>query len=143
MSFAHQSRPCLTFGTVDLLSHELTIDPNGWAAIVHRQIKATDTNLSHLTALGSYFRVVRDDTIPVVITLVDDTEIEFGKGEGGSTIALPDPQLCNLHLALARVSAACGASEVFDKYLDEDGGDDGWHFPVYFGGPFVSDDANA
>ena len=29
----------------------------------------------------------------------------------------PDPNLCNLHLAVARISAASGAAEVFDKYL--------------------------
>ena len=52
---------------------------------------------------------------------------------------LPDPMICNLHLAVARVSHGCGASEVFDQFLDDDG-DDACDVPVYFGGPFVSDD---
>jgi hypothetical protein len=47
--------------------------------------------------------------------------------------------ICNLQLAVARVSHASGASEIFDRFLDDDD-DDGCDVPVYFGGPFVSDD---
>jgi hypothetical protein len=28
---------------------------------------------------------------------------------------LPDPKRCNLHLAIARISYACGAAEIFDQ----------------------------
>ena len=74
-------------------------------------------------------------TVPA-ITLKDGDEIHFGTGIGGHLVALPDPRICNLHLAVCRASYACGASEVF---VDED--DDAFQFvPVYFGGPFVSDD---
>ena len=68
--------------------------------------------------------------------LTDGDEILFGTGAGGSRVPLPDPMICNLHLG---VSHACGASEVFDQFLDDDD-DDACDVPVYFGGPFVSDD---
>jgi hypothetical protein len=54
-------------------------------------------------------------------------------------IQLPEPRICNHHLAIARVFAASGAAEVFDKYLEDDE-DDMTQVPVYFGGPFVADD---
>jgi len=37
------------------------------------------------------------------------------------------------------VSSTCGTSEIFDQFLDDDD-DDRFQVPVYFGGPFVSDD---
>ena len=46
--------------------------------------------------------------------------------------------ICNLHLAVARVSHASGASEVFDQFLDDD--EDACDVPICFGGPFMSDD---
>ena len=58
---------------------------------------------------------------------------------GGGTdidISSADPDICNLYLAIAHILAA----EVFDKYLDDDSGDNGWWCPIYFGSPFVSDD---
>jgi hypothetical protein len=70
----------------------------------------------------------------------DGDEIHFGTDVGGHLVALPDPRICNLHLAVCRVSHACGASEIFDQFLDEED-DDAFQFvPVYFGGPFVSDE---
>ena len=71
--------------------------------------------------------------------LEDGDEIVFGQGGDGGEVDHPDPYICNLHLAVARVSAASGAAEIFDKYLEDDDVDD-WHVPIYFGGPFVSDD---
>jgi len=53
----------------------------------------------------------------------DGDEIEFGKGTDPS-IDFPDPRICNLHLAVARVFAASGFAEVVEKYkkgLDGDG----------------------
>ena len=70
----------------------------------------------------------------------DGDEIHFGTGVGGRQVALPDPRICNLHLAVCRVSYACGASEIFDQFVDGEDDDAFQHVPVYFGGPFVSDD---
>ena len=69
----------------------------------------------------------------------DGDEIHFGAGTGGRLVALPDPRICNLHLAVCRVSYACGVSEIFDQFLDDED-DAGFQVSVYFGGPFVSDD---
>jgi hypothetical protein len=46
-------------------------------------------------------------------------------GENGAEIPLPDPRLCNLHLAVARVFTASGFAEVVDKYLRDDERDAG------------------
>jgi hypothetical protein len=66
-------------------------------------------------------------------------------GDNSGRITAPDPRICNLHLAIARVTNASGAAEVFDEFLDDDDDDDchgnGWQLPIYFGSPFVSDDA--
>ena len=70
--------------------------------------------------------------------LTDGEEIIFGNSTSGSTVPLPDPMICNLHLAVARVTHASGASEVFDQFLDDDD-EDACDVPVYFGGPFMSD----
>jgi len=83
-----------------------------------------------------YFRVVRPDDVAATIPLDDGDEIEFGCGDGGNEIALPDPRVCNLHLAVARVYAASGAAEAFD----DDDECDFTGIPVYFGGPFVADE---
>jgi hypothetical protein len=75
-----------------------------------------------------------------LIRLRDGDEIPIGLGSGGGgTVALPDPAICDLRLAIARVVFASGASEVFDQFIDDDDGD-GCQVPVYFGGPFVPND---
>jgi hypothetical protein len=63
--------------------------------------------------------------------------------DNSGRIDAPDPRFCNLHLAIARVTNASGAAEVFDEFLDDDDDchGDGLQLPVYFGSPFVSDDA--
>jgi len=66
-----------------------------------------------------YFRVVRPGNIPRTIQLNDGDEIEFGKGDDGDSIAMPDPQLCNLHLAIARVFSTSGFAEVVDKIFKD------------------------
>jgi hypothetical protein len=48
--------------------------------------------------------------------------------------------ICNLHLAIARVSHASGASDIFDEFLDDDD-ENAFQVPIYFGSPFVSDNA--
>jgi len=85
-----------------------------------------------------YYRIVRPDRLSATTRLKDGDEILFGAGIGCHKIALPDPRLCNVHLAVCRVSYACGASEIFDQFLDDED-DEGFQVPVYFGGPFVSD----
>ena len=70
--------------------------------------------------------------------LKDGDEIGFGAGISGHRVPPPDPRICNLHLAVSRVSYDCGASEIFDQFLDDED-DAGFEVPVYFGGPFVSD----
>ena len=73
-----------------------------------------------------------------MVILKDGDELQFGKGITDDKLQLPDPQICNLRLAVARVFAASGAAEVFDKYIDDDL--DLLELPVYFGGPFTDDD---
>ena len=54
--------------------------------------------------------------------LNDGDEIEFGKGlgdDGNTPIELPDPRLCNLHLAVARVLTASGFAEVLGKVMKD------------------------
>lgn len=75
------------------------------------------------------------------IPLDDGDEIRFGRGIAGDAVRLPDPRICDLHLAVARVFAASGAADVFDRYLDDDEEDRYMaQVPVFFGGPFVADD---
>jgi len=74
-----------------------------------------------------YFRVVRPDDIYGSIQLNDGDEIVFGQGKHGKEIAFPSPQICNLHLAIARVFAASGAAEVLDKIMKDEGED---QFPL-------------
>ncbi|KIK74637.1 hypothetical protein PAXRUDRAFT_835932 [Paxillus rubicundulus Ve08.2h10] len=89
-----------------------------------------------------YYRIVRPYAVSPVINLTDGEQIAFGNGTSGSgrsVVPLPDPMISNLHLAVARVSYASGASEVFDRFLDDDN-ENACDVPVYFGGPFMSDD---
>lgn len=75
------------------------------------------------------------------IALKDGDEIRFGAGTDHAMIDAPNPQFCNLHLSLARVLYACGASEIIEHlYGDDDDEDAIVNQPVYFGGPFTSDD---
>ena len=72
----------------------------------------------------------------------DGDELFFNKGEHGPNIDGPDPQFCNLKLAVARVFYASGAAEVFaETYRDSEDDDEAITTqPVYFGGPFVPDE---
>jgi len=89
------------------------------------------------------FREIRSDEIPHFITLRDGDEIIFRRGPAdGHIIDKPNPDYCNIKLAVARAMHACGAADIIaEMYGDED--DDGAIVspPVYLGGPFVSDDA--
>ncbi|KAF5379073.1 hypothetical protein D9615_005978 [Tricholomella constricta] len=86
-----------------------------------------------------YYRIVRPDRRIFFATLKDGDAIVFGSGPGGTHIPPPDPRMCNLRLAVSRVAYASGASEIFDKFVDDED-EDMMQVPVYFGGPFVSDD---
>jgi hypothetical protein len=94
------------------------------------------------------FREIRTDEIASTITFKDGDEIIFGGGspdgqkvDDGQIIAKPDPEYCNLKLALARAMHACGATDVIDKMYGDDDDDTIVSQPVYLGGPFVSDEA--
>jgi hypothetical protein len=55
------------------------------------------------------------------VLIKDEDEMKFGAGNDGSVISLPDPRICNLHLAIARVFSASGFAEVYDKYYRDHG----------------------
>jgi hypothetical protein len=59
----------------------------------------------------------------VRLFIQDGDEIKLGRGDDGASIALPDPRLCNLHLAVARVFAASGFAEVVDRYYRNNDGE--------------------
>jgi hypothetical protein len=63
--------------------------------------------------------------LPIDNFINDGDEIIFGMGEDGAEIAFPDPQLCNLHLAIAWVFTASGFADVYEKYLTDDDRDTG------------------
>jgi hypothetical protein len=90
-----------------------------------------------------FFREVRLGYISATIKLGEGEEIVFGRGEGGQFIDKPNPMYCNLKLALARALDACGAADVIAEVYADDDDDEAiiTQCPVYFGGPFVSDDA--
>ena len=50
----------------------------------------------------------------------DGDEIYFGTDLGGRLVALPDPRICNLRLAVCRVSYSCGASDIFYQFIDDE-----------------------
>ncbi|KIM44992.1 hypothetical protein M413DRAFT_442950 [Hebeloma cylindrosporum] len=84
-----------------------------------------------------YFRVIHRKS--PTIRLRDGQEIVFGRG--GQLIDKPNPDYCNIKLAIARVMNACGAADIL---AEMDWGDDEEEAiinqPGYFGGPFVPDD---
>jgi len=76
-----------------------------------------------------YFRVVRLAGILSFLRpfIQDGNEIKFGEGDNVDGIALPDPRLCNLHLAVTRVFTASVFVEVIDKvYRDTEGDAPTW-----------------
>jgi hypothetical protein len=55
--------------------------------------------------------------------------------------ARPNPEYCNVKLAIARVMHTCGATDIISEMYGDDDDDDAIvNQPVYMGGPFVSDD---
>ncbi|KAJ3569579.1 hypothetical protein NP233_g4960 [Leucocoprinus birnbaumii] len=89
-----------------------------------------------------YFREIRPDEISSTITLREGQEIIFGLGNpDGEVIDRPNPEYCNIKLALARAVHACGVADIIAE-MDWDIDDDEAivNLPVYFGGPFIPDD---
>jgi hypothetical protein len=74
------------------------------------------------------------------ITVQDGNEIFFNGGVNGEMIDGPDPGYCNLKLAIARVMHASGAAEIIDKIYGDADDDEFLGQPVYFGGPYISDE---
>jgi hypothetical protein len=72
----------------------------------------------------------------------DGDELSFNGGKNGDVIDGPDPEYCNLRLAIARALHACGAADIIaEMYANGDYDDDDLVArPVCFGGPYVSDD---
>ena len=87
------------------------------------------------------FREIRPDGIADNIKLVDGQEITFRLGSPeGRMLDNPNPEYCNIKLALARALHACGAADVIDDVYKDDDDEALTTQPVYFGGPFVSED---
>ena len=88
-----------------------------------------------------FFREVRPEEIAGTINLVEGQEIVFHRGSpDGRAIDKPNPQYCNIKLAIARVMHACGAADIIAEMYGDDDDDAIVNQPVYLGGPFVSDD---
>ncbi|KAJ3560367.1 hypothetical protein NP233_g10882 [Leucocoprinus birnbaumii] len=89
-----------------------------------------------------YFREIRPNEISSSITLREGQEIIFGLGSPeGQVIDKPNPEYCNLKLALARAVHACGVADIIAEMdWDSDGDEAILNLPVYLGGPFVPDD---
>jgi hypothetical protein len=91
------------------------------------------------------FREIRSNEIGYFITLRDGDEIIFRRGHAdGHVIDKPNPDYCNIKLAVARAMHACGAADIIAEMYGDDLEDDDEaivSLPVYLGGPFVSDDA--
>jgi len=87
-----------------------------------------------------FFHEVRSDEVSPTIKLTEWQEIIFGLGDT-ATLDKPNPEYCNLKLAVARAMNACGAAGIIaGTYGDDDDDEAIITQPVYMGGPFVSDD---
>ena len=56
---------------------------------------------------------------PGLICIEDGEEILFGEGPEGKQLEGPNPVLCNIHLALARVMKMSGAAEVIMQLIED------------------------
>jgi hypothetical protein len=70
----------------------------------------------------------------------DGDEIFFNGGKDGNMIDGPDPEYCNLKLAIAWALHACGAADIIAEMHGNDDDDDFIVQPIYFGGPCLSDE---
>ena len=71
------------------------------------------------------FRIVRPKDVSSTIELKDGDEICFGCGPAeGSWIDKPNPDYCNIRLAIARALDACGAADVITEIYGDDEDDD-------------------
>jgi hypothetical protein len=70
-------------------------------------------------------------------TIIHRSDGNVNSGSNGGNIDGPDPEFCNLKLAIARVLHVCGAADIIvEIYRDNDDITQ----PGYFDGSFVSDD---
>ena len=70
-----------------------------------------------------YYHAVKPARVPIYVKyfIEDGNEMQLGKGADGGSIDLPNPQICNLHLAVARVFAASGFAEVVEHFYKDNG----------------------
>ena len=80
---------------------------------------------------------IRPTRISGTITLDDGDEITFGSE--GRMLDNPNPDYCNIKLALACALYACGVVDVIDNVYKDDDDEALTTQPVYFGGPLVSE----
>jgi len=127
---AHESYNKLAWGIE-------AVEANGQVNIISEQGSRELT----LSQWKYYFREIRHAEISPTIKLSDGQEIIFGRGPNGQVIDKPNPEYCNIKLAIARVMHACGAADIIAE-MDWDDDDDKAidNQPVYFGGPFIPDD---
>ena len=74
-----------------------------------------------------------------IICRKDGDELIFNKGKHSMVIDGP-AAFCNLKLAIARALHACGAADIIAKTYGDNDDETIVTQPIYFGGPFVSDD---
>ena len=68
-----------------------------------------------------FFRSVRTSEVAILIQLDEGQEIVFGRGDpNGQVIAKPNPEFCNIKLALARVMDACGAADIIMEMYERE-----------------------
>ena len=78
--------------------------------------------------------------VSATIGLNEGDHMTFGTGAHGGSIDEPDPDFCNLKLAIARALHACGAADIIAKIYDDDDDEVFDTQSIYFGGPHASDD---
>jgi len=73
------------------------------------------------------YRTIKEGWFHPFIQLRDGDALVFGGGSIASPEILPNPQYCNIKLAIGRVLRACGAAEVIDflYYKNEESHDEG------------------
>ncbi|KAK9388163.1 hypothetical protein V1515DRAFT_597905 [Lipomyces mesembrius] len=71
-------------------------------------------------------KIVQEEQGAYISHCLDGEEVMFGTGPRGHEIDLPDGELFNIHLAIAKVLHASGAGEAISKILqDEEEFDEG------------------
>ena len=82
-----------------------------------------------------FFREVHPKEIAGTINLVEGQEIIFRCGPSdGEVIDKPDPEYCNIKLALAHAMNTCGAADIIAEMYGDNNNDEaiGLSFPMMF-----------